>query len=189
MKLFLEAQEYAADITVLTATTPTDSSLCGPPEEPETWPTFENVRSSLRRVFNNAKDGDVVYIHYSGHGTRLPSLAQSGRGDKLELALNTLRNKGANLTHQSVHEHLSTRFHVSWPRQTPMRYGNAKLVFFDTSLPAPDILFVSIKAEDDLLYLRAGYVHGVCEGDKYAVYPFDSPEHVNDQGEEAILNV
>ncbi|KAF2804514.1 uncharacterized protein BDZ99DRAFT_451575 [Mytilinidion resinicola] len=105
-------------------------------------------------------------------------------------ALSTLRNRGTELTHQSIHEHLSTRFHVSWPRQTPMRYGNENFAFFGNSLLPPDNAFVPIyKTEDDQLCLRAGHIHGVCEGDEYAVYPFDTPEHAQNQEEKALLNV
>ena len=51
------------------ATNLTDPSLSGSSEEPEAWPTLENVKSSLSKVFDKAKSGDVVYIHYSGRGT------------------------------------------------------------------------------------------------------------------------
>ncbi|KAF2785962.1 hypothetical protein K505DRAFT_344216 [Melanomma pulvis-pyrius CBS 109.77] len=312
VKLFLETGEPNVNIAVLTATTPTDPSFGRPQEKPEVWPTYENVISGLLSVIDMAKGGDFVYIHYSGHGTRLLSqlalvlLSEDGRGSRylrgqtlalalhkmvekglrvtlvldccfsgsvvrnsdwhgfdircidynstvndvslqehsaslfdvastlrdssmekdwlltpegygilsacaphekayeLETrdggrgaltyflldALSTLRNRGTKLTHQSIHEHLSTRFHVSWPRQTPMRYGNENFAFFGESLLPPDNAFVPIyKTGDDQLCLRAGHIHGVFEGDEYAVYPFDTPEHAQNQEEKALLNV
>ena len=77
VKLFLEAQEPTTDITILTVTNLMDPSLSGSSEEPEAWPTFENIKSSLGRVFDKAKSGDVVYIHHSGHGTRLLSCSNT----------------------------------------------------------------------------------------------------------------
>ncbi|KAL7622014.1 hypothetical protein AAE478_007515 [Parahypoxylon ruwenzoriense] len=35
-------------------------------------PTYPNVMSSLQRITEQAEAGDMVYIHYSGHGTRVP---------------------------------------------------------------------------------------------------------------------
>ncbi|KAI1776943.1 caspase domain-containing protein [Hypoxylon cercidicola] len=39
---------------------------------PEGRPTYDNVMSGLQHITERAKEGDFVYIHYSGHGTRLP---------------------------------------------------------------------------------------------------------------------
>lgn len=35
--------------------------------------TYENVRSSLREVAARVRDGDRLFVYYSGHGTRFPS--------------------------------------------------------------------------------------------------------------------
>ncbi|KAF5021907.1 hypothetical protein F66182_6055 [Fusarium sp. NRRL 66182] len=40
------------------------------PELEPDWPTSRNVIAALREVTTQAKPGDCVYIHYSGHGTR-----------------------------------------------------------------------------------------------------------------------
>lgn len=48
-----------------------------PVEDPDCWPTWANVVNRLKRVLDNAKPGDPVYLHYAGHGTRLPQSAKS----------------------------------------------------------------------------------------------------------------
>ncbi|KAK0729585.1 caspase domain-containing protein, partial [Lasiosphaeris hirsuta] len=70
VKQYLEAGSAPVDITILTATTPSDPSSRRPAEEPALWPTRTNVIAKLKRVLEKAKGGDFVYIHYSGHGTR-----------------------------------------------------------------------------------------------------------------------
>ena len=54
------------------------SEPSGPDETPELWPTYGNVTSSLKEMSSRAKAGDFIYIHYSGHGTRIPN---SSTGD------------------------------------------------------------------------------------------------------------
>lgn len=56
------------DITVLIDT---DSSY--------TEPTGKNIRSALSDLVGSAEEGDVLFVHYSGHGTRLP--AETGEDD------------------------------------------------------------------------------------------------------------
>ncbi|KAL5061825.1 hypothetical protein RYX36_023562 [Vicia faba] len=56
------------DITVLIDT---DSSY--------TEPTGKNIRRVLSELIRSAEDGDVLFVHYSGHGTRLP--AETGEDD------------------------------------------------------------------------------------------------------------
>jgi hypothetical protein len=317
VKHYLEAGTMPVDIVILTASTPPDPSSGRPIEEPQLWPTSRNVASSLRRIFDNAKPGDFVYVHYSGHGTALPSGALSGhcspgelalvlfdgefgqrylegsllakalsrmverrllvtlvldccfsgsvvrssnwqgfdvrsidydpdidalgcqendadlfgtvgtlRDSQMErkwlvnpdgytilsacgplekaweleieggehrgaltyfllIALGTLRKRGVETTHQSLHEYICARFHSCWPRQTPMRYGNPNLSFFGHLVSTADSTFVSLYTTDDgRLCLGAGQAHGVCEDDEYAAYPFDLPErakhHMND---------
>ncbi|PQE12955.1 caspase domain-containing protein [Rutstroemia sp. NJR-2017a BBW] len=70
VKQYLEAGPTPVDVTILTATTPSNPSSRRPVEDPDLWPTYKNVIASLRRVLEKAKQGDFVYIHYSGHGTR-----------------------------------------------------------------------------------------------------------------------
>lgn len=35
-------------------------------------PTGKNIRQALWGLVGSAKSGDVLFVHYSGHGTRLP---------------------------------------------------------------------------------------------------------------------
>lgn len=91
--------------------------------------------------------------------------------------LSTFGKNGVKISHQSLHEHIRSIFHVSWPKQTPMRYGNSSLSFFGDLVTCPHIPFESVyKKADGSLHLRVGQIHGVCEGDEYAVYPFETPE-------------
>lgn len=58
----------AADrITKLTASL-TDGDK--PAEPPAQWPTYKNIVAAFKKLINEAKAGDQVYIHYSGHGGR-----------------------------------------------------------------------------------------------------------------------
>lgn len=77
---FLRDQLGLADehIFRLTASnTPT-----GLPSEPqEQWPTYENIVALLQRVTRTAEPGDQVYIHYSGHGGRTPTMFPELKGE------------------------------------------------------------------------------------------------------------
>ncbi|KAA0065336.1 hypothetical protein IC582_026019 [Cucumis melo] len=42
-------------------------------------PTGKNIRSALARLVKSADPGDFLFVHYSGHGTRLP--AETGEDD------------------------------------------------------------------------------------------------------------
>ena len=56
------------DITVLIDT-----------DESYTQPTGKNIRSALQDLVRSAESGDLLFVHYSGHGTRLP--AETGEND------------------------------------------------------------------------------------------------------------
>ncbi|EOA35245.1 hypothetical protein CARUB_v10020403mg [Capsella rubella] len=61
-KCLLERFGFAEeDITVLIDT-----------DESYTQPTGKNIRQALSELIRPAKSGDVLFVHYSGHGTRVP---------------------------------------------------------------------------------------------------------------------
>ena len=71
-----------------------------------------------------------------------------------------------------------------------MRYGNTKLSFFGNPTVTPDIAYFSVYRKDNgNLYLRAGQVHGVYKGDEFATYPFEMPEYVAEEKDEAPIIV
>lgn len=48
-------------------------------DESYTQPTGRNIRSALSDLIKSAESGDFLFVHYSGHGTRLP--AETGEDD------------------------------------------------------------------------------------------------------------
>jgi hypothetical protein len=312
-----EALGESLTVEVFTASTPLIHG--NPPlEEEQVWPTYERVKSHLDQIINDAKCGDYVYIHYSGHGTKVLSrdrrpqcalvlLERNGRetrclrseiladkldkmakkgllvtlvldccfsggvirssndsdfhvrffeydtnvdsGDPQELDTtfsqpsNTLRDasvenndwlvnprsymvlaacapeelafeikihdkrrgtftyfllhalrallvNGIDITHYSIHEHLSTSLHAHWPQQTPMRYGKSGFTLFGGSLLAPNSSSVPIyKDKDGRLRMRAGEVHGVFEDDEYVAYDTERPDQANGRWVGEIANV
>ncbi|QGI98466.1 hypothetical protein CEK26_011535 [Fusarium fujikuroi] len=61
----------------LTATQSSDSSITGPVEDPASLPTDDNVIKAFRDLTSAAQPGDYIYIHYSGHGTRIAPTAKA----------------------------------------------------------------------------------------------------------------
>lgn len=69
----------ASNIARLTAT-------CGegrPVEDEGFWPTHENIVRELNRIMDVATSGDLVYIHYSGHGIRRDAAPLDPDGDSM----------------------------------------------------------------------------------------------------------
>ena len=97
-------------------------------------------------------------------------------------ALISLRKTGVEVSNSSLYQHLLTKFHIYWPRQTPMRRGNQRLSFFGRLQLEPAWLFVPVfRTDDGRICLDAGHAHDVREGDEYALYPFNTSERMLDQ--------
>ncbi|KAF5707439.1 metacaspase-1A [Fusarium mundagurra] len=96
IRAYLEQHSATAIHTsVLTATVPKDhKSTKDPPETPDERPTRANVLKQLRLIIDSAKPGDHVYIHFSGHGTQLPSDGNVGETGFGELGLVLYENGG-----------------------------------------------------------------------------------------------
>jgi hypothetical protein len=67
----------------LTATSPGCSQKPHKPtEQQEYWPTYENMIRVFDTVTEKAKEHDIVYIHYSGHGARVTTLFPTEKGHR-----------------------------------------------------------------------------------------------------------
>jgi hypothetical protein len=63
--------------------TATNTGGTEPAEPRDQWPTYENMVAALERLIDKAQRGDLVYIHYSGHGGEaMPTLAPEKKGPK-----------------------------------------------------------------------------------------------------------
>ena len=61
--------------------TSTNVGASAPSEPPERWPTYENIIAAFKDLTQKADRGDHVYIHYSGHGGRTPTLLLQVKGE------------------------------------------------------------------------------------------------------------
>jgi hypothetical protein len=96
IKKHLEEMPNPVHIQIFTATETSDASSCGPAEDPMLWPTYENVVSSLEKTICLGKLGDFVYVHYSGHGTRMEASSEFSNRSTGDLALNLLEGEKGN---------------------------------------------------------------------------------------------
>lgn len=94
IKDYLQGALNSVQIQTLTATKSTDSESCLPMEDPMHWPTRDNVISAFEKVTLMSKPGNFVYIHYSGHGTRIEPSAEFSDTCTGDLALVLLLNEG-----------------------------------------------------------------------------------------------
>ena len=59
-----------------------------PCEDESQWPTLHNVRSSVSMIITQASAGDLVHIHFSGHGVRRKTKSENfGDHESGDLAL------------------------------------------------------------------------------------------------------
>ncbi|RSL48399.1 hypothetical protein CEP53_009554 [Fusarium sp. AF-6] len=62
------------------------TKLISPPDSPnDRLPTLSNILHAFKTLADNAKPGDFIYIHYSGHGTRLSTAFSDIKGDSVPL--------------------------------------------------------------------------------------------------------
>lgn len=307
IKQYLTARSKHVHVDTFTASVPLDSSSSHPAESPELWPTFKNLTTRLEEITAQANRGDIVYFHYAGHGTQVPSSSSKyNKTNKIDLALvlfddihgsrylrglelacmldkmakkglhirvvldcchsgsvtrsddpnqpnirgtdydsaidaafppfididlgyqdgsSTLRDPrwqlktllnpagyavftacgphetayeleqagdrhealsyfllralasletgGSEVTNQSLHQQVRSRFHAYWPRQNPMLFGNNDISFWGTLVSAPRTYIPIFKKHPgNTLYLEAGLIHGVFKGDLYDAYSF-----------------
>lgn len=70
-------------VVKLTATRPhnVDGKEPTEPAEPASqWPTYENIIAAIQKVTIDAREGDSVYFHYSGHGARVATIFDNIKG-------------------------------------------------------------------------------------------------------------
>ncbi|OJJ69546.1 hypothetical protein ASPBRDRAFT_45887 [Aspergillus brasiliensis CBS 101740] len=89
MKHYIEANVTDATIATLTASSPKLSNSQRPIEDPGEWPTLSNILNCLEAIISASRPGDLVYIHYSGHGARLktPTCLDYGHKNTGDVAL------------------------------------------------------------------------------------------------------
>jgi hypothetical protein len=78
---FLRRRLAMSDGQILKLTS-TNTGAAEPPEPPESRPTYENMVAAFKKLTAQAQRGDQVYIHYSGHGGRTPTLLPDVKGPK-----------------------------------------------------------------------------------------------------------
>ncbi|MGB5635843.1 MAG: caspase family protein [Waterburya sp.] len=76
-KFLLRQPQKPKQIFKLTATSSETSSFSDPPkpiESEEQLPTYANIIKHFDEITKVAREGDLVYVHYSGHGGRAKSI-------------------------------------------------------------------------------------------------------------------
>ncbi|KAI1359681.1 caspase domain-containing protein [Xylaria arbuscula] len=141
----LKQADLPVDINILTVETPLSGS--SPAEKPEQLPTYHNVVDGLQRILRTAQREDHIYIHYSGHGMKLPNSEELaltlfenehtvGRcleGRHLATALNQMVSKGLIVTLV-----LDCCFSGSVVRQSSQRGVEVRYIDFNPGLIITD---------------------------------------------------
>ncbi|CAF3590221.1 unnamed protein product [Fusarium graminearum] len=83
-------QTIPTNIKCFTATAISLPDKPGLEEDPTLWPTYSNVTAAIREVTATAQPGHCVYIHFSGHGVRLPPMGEFSDYGTGDLALGLL---------------------------------------------------------------------------------------------------
>ncbi|KAF6793796.1 caspase domain-containing protein [Colletotrichum sojae] len=77
-----------------------------------------------------------------------------------------------------IYRHLCARFKKYWPQQNPMLYGNRDKCFFSNSFSEAQVISIqAINRNDGTFQLQAGQAQGICNGDRFAITPYDSMEN------------
>lgn len=115
--------------------------------------------------------------HETAQEMRLGPESTERRGALSCFLLRTLKaSYSTKITTRSLYNHLRLKFYQFWPKQTPMRYGQAELSFFGTfGREYNTNIFTALRKGQDL-HLDAGLAHGVFKDDEYALYPLVSTE-------------
>ena len=80
--------EPSINIIVLKASTDNKRDPTKPSEPEDQWPTLDNVRSHVSKIISKAAPGDLVHIHFSGHGVRRKTQSEDfGDHENGDLAL------------------------------------------------------------------------------------------------------
>lgn len=75
-------QRAGLDDSRLIKLTASHGGTKGPTESKNRWPTYENIVGAFRAVIDRAESGDLVYVHYSGHGGQCNTLIPKVKGSK-----------------------------------------------------------------------------------------------------------
>ncbi|GLA49888.1 hypothetical protein AnigIFM63604_005879 [Aspergillus niger] len=73
IKEYLQSNDSPLEIIALTASIPSDPADLNPTEPQELLPTYGRITAVMDEIARAAKEGDFFYMHFSGHGTRLPA--------------------------------------------------------------------------------------------------------------------
>lgn len=64
-----------------------DCKLLIDTDEDCTQPTAKNIKEALEGLVNGAKSGDILFVHYSGHGVQVPADDDSDEEDGMDEAI------------------------------------------------------------------------------------------------------
>ncbi|KAF4502976.1 TPR domain containing protein [Fusarium agapanthi] len=158
--------------TVILTSSPAGPDPKMPLEDPQAWPTFENIKTQFDLVFSNAKEGDVFFFHYSGHGARLPrTMASPNKETDPSLLTIDFCEGGRPVLVVFLDSCYSGG---SWREGCRFRTPDTKIKI--PNLPSDEVVIevpiVIAKIEGDRIILPIGQVHGV---ERHSEFVFCSP--------------
>lgn len=96
IKEYLQGALDSVHLQMLTAATSESAESSSLSAGPITLPTYDNVTSALDEIISIGKPGDFVYIHFSGHGTRVEVSSEFSNRATGDLALDLLQGTDGN---------------------------------------------------------------------------------------------